>query len=155
MHFAAQSSLLSFLHTALPSFSAMTAAAAATKAWDKFVQPLKDLADLWSVDIEKDLTAYLTDLHLALNAEGHNVNFAEAAFLVQNSAQYYSKKVRIPPQPDSPQRPSTATALKNPLQAVPLLSQTRAPACVSVAHTRISKLAMAKCLEFLECLFCA
>lgn len=26
------------------------------KGWEKFMQPLRDLADLWSVDIEKDLT---------------------------------------------------------------------------------------------------
>jgi len=64
------------------------------KGWEKFMQPLRDLADLWSVDIEKDLTAYLGELHrVAIATEGPPINFAEAAVLVQNSAQYYGKKV--------------------------------------------------------------
>eukprot|EP00667_Euglena_gracilis_P013114 EG_transcript_13516 len=68
--------------------------AAATKVWEKLIQPLRDLADLWSVDIEGDLTAYLAELHAAaLALQGPHVNFAEAAVVIQNSTQYYSKKV--------------------------------------------------------------
>eukprot|EP01006_Ploeotia_vitrea_P056586 TRINITY_DN68112_c11_g4_i1.p1 TRINITY_DN68112_c11_g4~~TRINITY_DN68112_c11_g4_i1.p1 ORF type:complete len:610 (-),score=78.10 TRINITY_DN68112_c11_g4_i1:1073-2872(-) len=62
-------------------------------SWEKFIQPIKDLADSWSIDIANDLSDYLNKLDIEMG--GRTVNFAEAAVLIQNSAQCYSKKVEL------------------------------------------------------------
>ncbi|KAJ9699648.1 hypothetical protein PVL29_005491 [Vitis rotundifolia] len=59
------------------------------------VQPLRDLESNWSVDLAKNLEEYLLKIcsgEISGN-DGRNVNFAEAALLLQGSIQVYSRKV--------------------------------------------------------------
>jgi hypothetical protein len=60
------------------------------------VQPIKDLAANWDIDIAENLSEYLEDLdHLRITVDGSKtqLNFAEAALLIQGSTAVYSKKV--------------------------------------------------------------
>ncbi|KAF2074003.1 hypothetical protein CYY_004679 [Polysphondylium violaceum] len=60
------------------------------------LQPIRDLAENWSIDISKELEEYLNELStLTYSIEGYNqtFNFAEAALLIQGSTSIYSKKV--------------------------------------------------------------
>eukprot|EP00727_Mastigamoeba_balamuthi_P005482 m51a1_g1553 hypothetical protein (1366) ;mRNA; r:5781-11319 len=60
------------------------------------LQPLRDLAENWSVDIAKELEEYIDDLEgvtFAFDDSGKSLNFAQAALLIQGSALVYSKKV--------------------------------------------------------------
>lgn len=60
------------------------------------VQPIKDLAANWDIDIAESLGDYLEELdHLRITLDGGNtqLNFAEAALLIQGSTAVYSKKV--------------------------------------------------------------
>lgn len=59
------------------------------------LQPLKDLASNWDIDIAESLTEYLEELsELPLDeAEKNTLNFAQAALLIQNSTAVYSLKV--------------------------------------------------------------
>ncbi len=56
-----------------------------------------DLVDNWQIDLAAELDEYLGDLeHLTYNfddSKNKNLNFAEAALLIQGSACVYSKKV--------------------------------------------------------------
>ncbi|KAL3634626.1 Condensin-2 complex subunit H2 [Castilleja foliolosa] len=63
----------------------------------KTVQPLRDLESNWSVDLAKNLEEYLLKI-CSGDISGYedalfNVNFAEAALLLQGSVQVYSRKV--------------------------------------------------------------
>ncbi|KAK5583653.1 hypothetical protein RB653_005251 [Dictyostelium firmibasis] len=71
---------------------------AATKDYSYLIQPIRDLAENWQIDISKELEDYLSDLDkISFTFEGTNqiktLNFAEAALLIQGSAVIYSKKV--------------------------------------------------------------
>ena len=64
------------------------------------IQPIRDLASNWDVDIAESLENYLGELErLRVNIDGNSggspdsLNFAEAALLIQGSTAIYSKKV--------------------------------------------------------------
>ena len=60
------------------------------------IQPIKDIAASWDIDIADSLTEYLEELEsLRISIDGgkSNLNFAEAALLIQGSTAVYSKKV--------------------------------------------------------------
>lgn len=60
------------------------------------IQPIKDIAANWDIDIAESLTEYLEELdNLRISIDGgkSNLNFAEAALLIQGSTAVYSKKV--------------------------------------------------------------
>ena len=60
------------------------------------IQPIKDIASNWDIDIAESLTDYLEELEsLRISIDGgkSNLNFAEAALLIQGSTAVYSKKV--------------------------------------------------------------
>lgn len=67
------------------------------------IQPIRDLASNWDVDIADSLETYLEELeHVRLSVKDINgkskrivndLNFAEAALLIQGSTAIYSKKV--------------------------------------------------------------
>ena len=62
----------------------------------RFLEPLRDLAQNWNIDVAKDLEEYLQELEgLAVTFDGGKttLNFAEAALLIQGSAVVYSRKV--------------------------------------------------------------
>ncbi|KAK4433906.1 Condensin-2 complex subunit H2 [Sesamum alatum] len=61
------------------------------------VRPLRDLESNWTVDLAKNLEEYLLKIcsgHISRDEDAiFNVNFAEAALLLQGSVQVYSRKV--------------------------------------------------------------
>ena len=62
------------------------------------LDPIRDLAANWDIDIADSLTEYLDELeNLRITIDGQNgansVNFATAALLIQGSTAVYSKKV--------------------------------------------------------------
>jgi condensin-2 complex subunit H2 len=60
------------------------------------IQPIKDIAANWDIDIAESLTEYLEELdnlRISLDGGKSNLNFAEAALLIQGSTAIYSKKV--------------------------------------------------------------
>ena len=61
------------------------------------LDPIKDLAANWDIDIADSLTDYLEELDgLRLSLGGHNnLNFAAAGLLIQGSTAVYSKKVEF------------------------------------------------------------
>jgi condensin-2 complex subunit H2 len=62
------------------------------------LKPIRELADNWDIDIASELLEYLEELDkLVIELEGGdlNLNFAEAALLVQGSAMVYSNKVEF------------------------------------------------------------
>jgi condensin-2 complex subunit H2 len=64
--------------------------------YKSLIQPIKDLAANWDVDIADSLTDYLEELEnlrISLDDGQTSLNFAEAALLIQGSAAIYSKKV--------------------------------------------------------------
>lgn len=59
------------------------------------IKPIRDLAQNWDVDIAHTLEDYLDeldDIRLPVANQG-NLNFAEAALLIQGSTSVYSRKV--------------------------------------------------------------
>lgn len=60
----------------------------------KMLKPIRELAANWDIDIACELEEYMTNLsHIDLSVDGVQINFAEAALLIQGSAAVYSKKV--------------------------------------------------------------
>ncbi len=60
------------------------------------IQPIKDLASNWDIDIAESLNDYLEELEslrISLDGGQTQLNFAEAALLIQGSTAVYSKKV--------------------------------------------------------------
>lgn len=60
------------------------------------IQPIRDLSLNWDIDIAEELGDYLEELdnlQITLDSGRSNLNFAEAALLIQGSAAVYSKKV--------------------------------------------------------------
>lgn len=62
------------------------------------IQPIKDLASTWEIDIADSLDEYLEELSrltftVSAESEEMKLNFAEAALLIQGSTNVYSKKV--------------------------------------------------------------
>merc|ERR1711933_187140 len=63
-----------------------------------FLKPIKDSLDWWDIDITTELEDYLNDLSILDNTLGQHetqLNFIEAAFILQGSSQIYCKKVEI------------------------------------------------------------
>ena len=62
----------------------------------ELIQPIRDLALNWDIDIASSLEDYLDELdnvRLSLDGGKSNLNFAEAALLIQGSTAVYSRKV--------------------------------------------------------------
>ena len=61
------------------------------------LDPIKDLAANWDIDIADSLSDYLEELDgIRLSVDGQsNLNFAAAALLIQGSTAVYSKKVEF------------------------------------------------------------
>jgi condensin-2 complex subunit H2 len=62
------------------------------------LQPIRDLAQNWNIDIAQDLESYLDqldDIQVSVDGGQSLVNFAEAALLIQGSACVYSRKVDL------------------------------------------------------------
>ncbi len=60
------------------------------------LQPIRDLARNWDIDIAQELESYLEELaQIAVSVDGGqtHLNFAEAALLIQGSTAVYGKKV--------------------------------------------------------------
>ncbi len=60
------------------------------------LQPIKDLAENWKIDIAKELEDYLEELEtlqISVGPEGRKVDFVEAALLIQGATCVYSRKV--------------------------------------------------------------
>lgn len=70
--------------------------AGADPRYAHLLEPLRDLAENWKIDIATELTDYLGELDrmvVSLDGGVTSLNFAEAALLIQGSACIYSKKV--------------------------------------------------------------
>lgn len=65
------------------------------KRYLSLLQPIRDLTETWDIDIAHLLEDYLDDLdQIRLSIHGYeNLNFAEAALVIQGSTSIYSKKV--------------------------------------------------------------
>lgn len=65
------------------------------RRYASLLQPIRDLTENWDIDIAHLLEDYLDDLdHIRLTIHGQeNLNFAEAALVIQGSTSIYSKKV--------------------------------------------------------------
>ncbi|EDQ87744.1 uncharacterized protein MONBRDRAFT_26851 [Monosiga brevicollis MX1] len=60
------------------------------------LQPIRDIADNWNIDIARELEEYLGEienLEFCFEGSSETFNFAEAALVIQGSACIYSKKV--------------------------------------------------------------
>lgn len=60
------------------------------------IQPIKDLAANWDIDVADQLADYLDELEnlrISMDGGATQLNFAEAALLIQGSTAIYSKKV--------------------------------------------------------------
>lgn len=68
----------------------------AENRFKSLIQPIKDIAANWDIDIAESLTEYLEELdslRISIDGGKSNLNFAEAALLIQGSTAVYSKKV--------------------------------------------------------------
>jgi condensin-2 complex subunit H2 len=70
------------------------------KRYGSLLQPIRDLTENWDVDIAHLLEDYLDDLDEirlsipdTIHGKQENLNFAEAALVIQGSTAIYSKKV--------------------------------------------------------------
>ncbi|KNC53229.1 condensin-2 complex subunit H2 [Thecamonas trahens ATCC 50062] len=69
-----------------------------SKRFAHLLKPIKDLTQSWNIDIAAELEEYLADLEsVAFSFDGGktNLNFAEAALVIQGSACIYSRKVEF------------------------------------------------------------
>lgn len=118
--------------TAAPDDDGLDAGDPAAPAASRFthlLQPIRDLAENWCIDIARELEDYVAEVaQICVSFDGGatTLNFAEAALLIQGSTCIYSKKVRrartLPP------RPSDMIACR---RRMPLLARrTRRCACV-------------------------
>jgi len=89
----------------------------------ELIQPIRDMAINWDIDIASSLEEYLDELdNIRVSIEGGraNLNFAEAALLIQGSTAVYSRKVEY------------LHALV--LQALELVSQQKSSEKVTIHH---------------------
>jgi hypothetical protein len=64
--------------------------------YKKFLEPIRDLALNWNIDVANDLEQYLDeldDISVSFDGGKTSLNFAEAALLIQGSVVVYSRKV--------------------------------------------------------------
>ena len=62
------------------------------------ISMLRDLAGNWNIDVASELEEYIEDLHdikIDFIDGENNMNFAEAALLIQGSSCIYAKKVEF------------------------------------------------------------
>jgi len=73
----------------------VVAMATSDARYSHLLEPIRDLAQNWSIDIAGELEEYLGELEsISISFEdGRTLNFAEAALLIQGSTCIYSKKV--------------------------------------------------------------
>ena len=68
--------------------------------YQHLLKPLRALADNWDIDVAAELTEYaeivdrMSQSASIMNSDLNEVNFAQAALLIQNSASIYSRKVQ-------------------------------------------------------------
>mmetsp|Transcript_19773 Transcript_19773/g.32052 ORF Transcript_19773/g.32052 Transcript_19773/m.32052 type:complete len:626 (+) Transcript_19773:111-1988(+) len=70
----------------------------ATSRYHQLLQPIRDLSKVWNIAIAEELEKYLDEVSsLSFQTEGdcRQLNFAEAALLIQGSAAVYSRKVEM------------------------------------------------------------
>jgi len=69
----------------------------AGKRFTHLLQPIKDLAETWNIDIAAELEQYLEELEgIEMTFEGlQKLNFVEAALVIQGSTNVYSRKVEL------------------------------------------------------------
>eukprot|EP01138_Halocafeteria_seosinensis_P013316 gb/GECG01013602.1/.p1 GENE.gb/GECG01013602.1/~~gb/GECG01013602.1/.p1 ORF type:complete len:810 (+),score=155.22 gb/GECG01013602.1/:1-2430(+) len=75
---------------------AIESAADTAERFSHLLQPIRDLAENWNIDVARELEDYLEELEsltISLPDGKTNLNFAEAALLIQGSACIYSRKV--------------------------------------------------------------
>ncbi|KAL0229017.1 hypothetical protein GEMRC1_013637 [Eukaryota sp. GEM-RC1] len=67
-----------------------------TDKWACLLQPYKDLAENWNIDIDKELESFIDDL-LAISDinSPEAINFAQAAVILHGSSAIYSRKVEF------------------------------------------------------------
>ncbi len=59
-----------------------------------FLNPIKDLAKNWNIDIASELEDYMNELeNLTIKVGEEKLNFTEAALIIKGSATIYAKKV--------------------------------------------------------------
>lgn len=65
------------------------------RRFTSLLQPIRDLTENWDINIAHLLEDYLEELEvITLPVQGYgNLNFAEAALLIQGSTNIYSRKV--------------------------------------------------------------
>ncbi len=64
--------------------------------FDHLLKPIKNISLSWGINIAAELSSYAASLGIALdaaNSEGHQVDFAEAALLLQGSTTIYCRKI--------------------------------------------------------------
>merc|ERR1712060_779481 len=69
-----------------------------TSKYNIFTKTIKNLKNFWSIDIAADLEKYLLKIsenEISSFEEVSQTNFAEAALILQGSAQIYGKKVEL------------------------------------------------------------
>lgn len=67
-----------------------------TNRFKSIIDPIRDIASNWDIDIADSLNQYqleLEEIKISFDGGQTNVNFAEAALLIQGSTAVYSKKV--------------------------------------------------------------
>ncbi len=75
---------------------ASSSSSSSADRYKKFLEPIRDLALNWNIDVATELENYVDELDaLSVSFDGGatSVNFAEAALLIQGSAVVYSRKV--------------------------------------------------------------
>eukprot|EP00116_Pleurobrachia_bachei_P000879 sb/3461141/ len=65
------------------------------EALKELINPIKDLAKNWNVDISIELEKFMSGFTVSQDGGGGHDNFAEAALVIQGSAGVYSKKVEL------------------------------------------------------------
>ncbi|KAL0210901.1 hypothetical protein P9112_009199 [Eukaryota sp. TZLM1-RC] len=63
--------------------------------WCHLVQPFKDLADNWNINIDKELENYMDELDAISQDTDNDIDFAHAAVVLQGSSNIYSRKVEF------------------------------------------------------------
>ena len=74
-----------------------TTTAGSDARYANLLEPIRDLAENWSIDIASELEEYLSELEAITisfdDLDGRTLNFVEAAMVIQGSACIYGKKV--------------------------------------------------------------
>ncbi|KAL0225226.1 hypothetical protein RCL1_003138 [Eukaryota sp. TZLM3-RCL] len=68
---------------------------ALSNKWSHLLQPFRDLAENWNINIDRDLESYMQELEdiAAHDTNDLDINFAHAAVIIHGSSAIYSRKV--------------------------------------------------------------